>query len=456
MEGCKGVSTSGVREDQSTRDGNEDAFVDVERHSVFRAVCGRLQYASPRRPDILYPLKELGRALSGPRESDWSRMKHLLRYIQSTKDVVLVHRYSGIKAENAITAQADSDWAGCRKSRKSTSCGLLWWSGILVSSYCRTQSTIATSSPESEYYGACQVAAEALFIRELLSFLEQRVDIVIELDASSAIAIGNRTGLGRTRHVDVRYLWLQQLVSAKRVRLQKVRGVEHPPDVGTKYLGKAALEAARMQLGLHHPSDVPGYRSEEGPQKVKDRLKQVTALMTVATMGGARSGGFQSLALRPSMAMLVLAFGGLPGGADAVSESESEDRDPTGISVWFTVAVGIVLWLVVRSACDSWRLSESEVSEVEGQSEVSEVGVHCQVTESEVSEVEVGVHCQVTESEVSEVGVHCQVTESEVSEVGVQCQLEESEVSEVGVQCQLTESEAREVGAKCQPTAASE
>eukprot|EP00971_Amphidinium_carterae_P209098 4148231-Amphidinium_carterae.2 len=42
---------------------------------------------------------------------------------------------------------------------------MIWWSGVLISSYARTQSTIATSSAESEYYGACAVASEAIYVK---------------------------------------------------------------------------------------------------------------------------------------------------------------------------------------------------------------------------------------------------------------------------------------------------
>eukprot|EP00971_Amphidinium_carterae_P199023 3949609-Amphidinium_carterae.1 len=88
-------------------------------------------------------------------------MKHLMRYLCGSAETVLVHMSAGTD-RGIINAQADS---GCHSTRKSTSCGpcgLIWWSGVLISSYARTQSTIVTSSAESEYYGACSaVASEA-------------------------------------------------------------------------------------------------------------------------------------------------------------------------------------------------------------------------------------------------------------------------------------------------------
>eukprot|EP00971_Amphidinium_carterae_P212729 4221755-Amphidinium_carterae.1 len=94
-------------------------------------------------------------------------MKHLMRYLRGSTETVLVH-VSESSDRGIIKAQADSDWAGCHATRKSTSCGMIWWSGVLISSYARTQSTIATSSAESECYGACAVASEAIYVKELL------------------------------------------------------------------------------------------------------------------------------------------------------------------------------------------------------------------------------------------------------------------------------------------------
>eukprot|EP00971_Amphidinium_carterae_P144057 2854717-Amphidinium_carterae.1 len=126
-------------------------------------------------------------------------MKHLMRYLRGSTETVLVHTTTHLADKSSdrgiIKAQADSDWAGCHTTRKSTSCGMIWWSGVLISSYARTQSTIATSSAESEYYGACAVPSEAIYVKELLKFMGEEAQIHLESDASSAISMGSRVGL---------------------------------------------------------------------------------------------------------------------------------------------------------------------------------------------------------------------------------------------------------------------
>ena len=155
-----------------------------------------------------------------------------------------------------VTGQADSDWAGCRATRKSTSCGFVSWGGIPITMFSRTQSVIALSSPESEYYGACAVAAECLYVRTILEFWGYTPGIELQIDASSAIAIGSRHGLGKVRHMELKYLWLQQLVATKHVRLLKVRGTEHPPDMGTKHLSRESLAKCIDMVGLKRFNEI--------------------------------------------------------------------------------------------------------------------------------------------------------------------------------------------------------
>ena len=59
-----------------------------------------------------------------------------------------------------------------------------------------------------------------------------------------------RRGLERPRHLKVKWPGLQQLVNAGRIRIVSVKGMENLPDVGTKFVVKAALDTRRKRLGL--------------------------------------------------------------------------------------------------------------------------------------------------------------------------------------------------------------
>ena len=63
--------------------------------------------------------------------------------------------------------------------------------------------------------------------------------------------MASRRGVGRVRHLDLKWLWFQQLVFLKKVRLVKVSGQDHVADVGTKHLPPDVLNKYKKVLGLY-------------------------------------------------------------------------------------------------------------------------------------------------------------------------------------------------------------
>ena len=73
------------------------------------------------------------------------------------------------KPETLATAYADSDWAGDKVSRKSTSGGLLMIGGHLIKSWSSTQPVIALSSGEAELYALVKAASQAKGLCSLMA-----------------------------------------------------------------------------------------------------------------------------------------------------------------------------------------------------------------------------------------------------------------------------------------------
>eukprot|EP00971_Amphidinium_carterae_P331942 6465804-Amphidinium_carterae.2 len=76
VERGSAVGTAGVKIEVAS--GEEDEYIGDESHKIYRSICGRLQFASPRRRDLLFTLKELGRGLARPKKSHFQVMKHLM------------------------------------------------------------------------------------------------------------------------------------------------------------------------------------------------------------------------------------------------------------------------------------------------------------------------------------------------------------------------------------------
>ena len=115
--------------------------------------------------------------------------------------------------------------------------------GGLLKSWSSTQGSVAMSSGEAEYYALVKAASEALGMQALAADLGWSWKVLLWLDSSAAKGIASRMGLGRVRHLEVRFLWLQEVVRKGRVIIKKVAGERNPADILTKPKNAADMMA---------------------------------------------------------------------------------------------------------------------------------------------------------------------------------------------------------------------
>ena len=99
-------------------------------------------------------------------------------------------------------------------------------------------------------------------------------------DATAARGIASRTGLGKTRHIEVHYLWVQEKIAQKAMTLSKVWGHENPADLLTKHLDQTTRERFTEALGLEPREGRSGETptlNEMRAAKAKHRLPLVCA-----------------------------------------------------------------------------------------------------------------------------------------------------------------------------------
>ena len=205
--------------------------LDPEDHKRYRRAVGQLLWLSSVRPDIMYAVKELSRGLSAPTTEHEAKVKHPLKYLAGTKhfEQKLQPTLSLSPQHKAIDINiyVDSDWAGCHDTRRSTSGVSLFVLGANILSHSRTQATVALSSGEAELYAIGSGTADALFVRSLVeeSKIFQKANLCIFTDSNVGKSIASRFGASRkTKHVELRYLYVQELVASGMVRVKKVLG----------------------------------------------------------------------------------------------------------------------------------------------------------------------------------------------------------------------------------------
>ena len=120
----------------------------------------------------------------------------------------------------------------------------------MLMSWSVTQGVVALSSGEAELYAMVKGAANTLGLISLAGDFGLRVDGRIFCDASAAIGIVNRTGVGRLRHVRVQYLWLQDKVRNRDLEVEKIGGDENPADLLTKHVPAELIARHCEALGV--------------------------------------------------------------------------------------------------------------------------------------------------------------------------------------------------------------
>ena len=109
------------------------------------------------------------------------------------------------------------------------------------------QSTIALSSGESEYYAAVKAVALGLSVKALLADWGIEVSITVVSDSSGAHGAASRKGLGNLRHVQTRFLWLQERVACGDIKLEAVNTRKNLADLFTKPMTREVCER-RMSI----------------------------------------------------------------------------------------------------------------------------------------------------------------------------------------------------------------
>jgi len=221
-----------------------------EDHKYYRSQVGRFIFQAQYRPDEQFATGQLSRHVQAPTKSDEAALKRMIRYLARTADYVLFLRPRGILA---VWGHGDADWAG-QPERKSVSGGTVFLSFALIMSYSKTQAVHALSSCESELYGIGSLAAELLWVYSLLHEQTQlTVPPVLYSDASSALALVGRRGTGRLRHIEVKFLAIQEWISKGRLVVRKIASADNTADILTKYVDKKTLERHLVLLGVMRP-----------------------------------------------------------------------------------------------------------------------------------------------------------------------------------------------------------
>jgi hypothetical protein len=148
---------------------------------------------------------------------------------------------------------ANADWASDINDRKLTSGYTFKLAGAAVSWSSKKQTSIALSSTEAEYISGAHATKEAIWLRQLLSELGLDTSslTILHVDNQSTIAITKNPEFhDHTKHIDIHYHFLWQVVKDRTVELQYTPTGDQVADTLTKGLPPASFNKFQNAMGV--------------------------------------------------------------------------------------------------------------------------------------------------------------------------------------------------------------
>jgi hypothetical protein len=204
----------------------------------YRCAVGSFMYlAMGTRPDLAYALQQLSQFLHNPGPLHWKAVKRVLRYLRGTMSHGIRLGGSDYVNKPFLSAFVDANYAMCPDTRRCVSGYIVLFFGSLVSWLAKKQNLVTLSTTEAEFVALALCIQECLYIRQLAGELLQTSDqpTVVYEDNQSTIKIAeNAEHHGRSKHIDVRYMFVRDLVEANQFILKYCPTKQQIADFFTK------------------------------------------------------------------------------------------------------------------------------------------------------------------------------------------------------------------------------
>ncbi|CAK0848466.1 unnamed protein product [Prorocentrum cordatum] len=205
-----------------------------------------------------------------------------------------------------IVAEVDSDWAS-EPGRSSMDGGFLFIGSHLIDGWSGQQGRRALSSAEAEFTGMVNGSAGGIWLRSVMLEMGFEVTLQVNAGSSGAKGVASRLGCGKVRHLETKYLWVQEKVRDRTITMAKIHVDVNRADMQTK-----PLEGPRfLKLLASLPHRTPS----------SGRMQVFGVMLAAAMLGGVQGSavfpcnqavmvvGSSTVAERTWTTMLTVMFG---------------------------------------------------------------------------------------------------------------------------------------------------
>jgi hypothetical protein len=226
-----------------------DVLIQSVDQKVYRSMIGSLLYLCASRADIMLSVCMCARFQANPKECHLIVVKRILRYLVHTPNLGLCYPKG---STFDLLGYSDSDYAGCKVDRKSTTGTCQFLGRSLVSWSSKKQNSVASSTTEAEYVAADACCAQLLWMKQTLSdFGYEFSKIPFLCENKSSIKLGNNLEQhSRTKHIDIRHHFLRDHEGKGDIALRHASTERQLADIFIKPLDEQRFYALRSELNI--------------------------------------------------------------------------------------------------------------------------------------------------------------------------------------------------------------
>ena len=174
-------------------------------------------------------------------------------------------------ADSTLICYSDSDWAGCRDSRRSTGGFCMLLGSNVISWSAQRHETVSKSSTEAEYRTMSAATSEIVWLQNLLKVMglqQQRLPLLLFDNLSAVCLTTNPRFHKRSKHFDIDYHYVRERVALKALEVKHIPASLQLADVFTKSLSQEPFFKWRNKLGVSFPP-TPSLRRGIRPSDLK-------------------------------------------------------------------------------------------------------------------------------------------------------------------------------------------
>ena len=217
-------------------------------------------------------MRELTKHIQKPSKASYKDLLRVIGFVLRTPDYGL--RFKPKMSEDVkewdVMLYSDSDWAGDKDTRRSTTGFIIFVLGCPVSWRSRVQKQVSLSSSEAEYYALSEAAKEIAFVYQLLLTMGIKVNlpIIARVDNVGAIFMAeNINTTCQSKHTQLRARYISEFIEDGFLKIIFVRSEDNKADGFTKNVSADVYENHREDMVVSRENFIPTHQTDNHKMK---------------------------------------------------------------------------------------------------------------------------------------------------------------------------------------------